>query len=100
MAHSVPEVVQEQQGHVLADTQPDQDPLYGYVSGRAGKGVGGHLPSSCAQPVGQIKQCVAGSSPWRIRQVTVGMPVAGLLSHRSSNGPSLTISAARYWPTA
>src|SRR5580700_11988909 len=60
VGHGGLEVVEEQGSHVLTYAQPNQNALYGDVGGGAGEGVGGHLPASCAQPVGQVEQGVAG----------------------------------------
>src|SRR5580692_5423558 len=60
MADGVPEVIEQQGGHVLADAQPDQNALHGYTGGCSGEGVGGYLPASGAQPVSEVEQGVAG----------------------------------------
>jgi hypothetical protein len=58
--HGVPEVVQQQRGHIPAHAQPDQDALHRYVARGPGEGVGRYLPPARAQPVGQVEQGVAG----------------------------------------
>src|SRR3984885_6771542 len=60
MADGVPEVIEQQGGHVLADAQPDQNALDGYAGGCSGEGVGGYLPAPGAQPVSEVEQRVAG----------------------------------------
>src|ERR1022692_2570270 len=60
VSHSVPEVVQQQGGHVLAHAQADQDALHGYVGSCSGERVGRQLPTTHAEPVGQGAQVVAG----------------------------------------
>src|SRR5580698_1784376 len=60
MADGVPEVIEQQGGHVLADAQPDQNALHGYTGGCSGEGVGRYLPAAGAQPVSEVEQGVAG----------------------------------------
>ena len=60
VGHGVPEIIEQQGGHVLAYAQSDQNALYGYVGSSSGEGVGGYLPASRAQPVGYVEQSVAG----------------------------------------
>ena len=60
VSHGVPEVVQEQGGHIVTHPQADQDALHGDVGSCPGEGVGRYLPAPGAQPIGQVKQGVAG----------------------------------------
>ena len=44
MSHGVPEVGQEQGGHILTHPQADQNALHGDVGSCPGEGVGRYLP--------------------------------------------------------
>ena len=64
-------------------------------------GYAGTCQPRIAQPVGEVEQRVARVLALRrSARSRVGMPVCGLLSQSSSNGPSFGISSARYWPVS
>ncbi len=60
VSNGVAEVIEQQGCHVLADAEPDQDPLYSDVRCRPSQRVSRHLPAPAAEPVGHVEQRVAG----------------------------------------
>ena len=54
------EVVEQDRGQVAINPLTHQDPLHGDIRGRAGQGIGGHLPAAVTQTVGQVEERVSG----------------------------------------
>jgi len=100
MGDRVAEVIQEQRGHIPAYSEADQDALDGDVGGGSGEGVGGHLPPANTQPVGQVEQRVAGIGVFADPPGDGGDAGRRVAVAQQLERASLTISAARYWPTS